>query len=427
MTTFLSSHYRMLSSLLLGVVLLCPVNVSAKKHAEGGFNKEELKAVSDLLKRYGVVALAENERDGVPKAMTLAVRIAAPRDVAFSIFEDPKKFYYLSTLFEEAKILDNHDTSKAYSWASRHKLFSVVGTNTITLYPPRRIDVSIVKSSLGSGNVSFRFYKDGEDHTIFVLNGIVDVQSSEWLIRYLVGNSPSMRQAMNMAIGLVVIKGAKAMAETVAKGQPLRKHRTQGTRKGPLKPLRPKDVELLTPLLARGPVILTSSLKAGRLKQAIVVDRVNAPVPKFVGAVATPTFYPQMIKAMSDIVVHEKTDQTVDFSWTLGLSVFGLTTKSRLTILPDGVTWEGLEGDLKGGLWRWQVVPNGENECIVAYHGWVDILKSTYILEKSMRREPYLEHGFMVGSNLVMLRSVKRTVERQLKPASAVSKSTIQD
>jgi hypothetical protein len=222
-----------------------------------------------------------------------------------------------------------------------------------------------------------------------------------------------MRQAMNVAIGLVVIKGAKAMAESVARGKPLGKHRTRGKRRGPLRPLGPRDIELVKPLLERGTVVLSASLKAGRLRQAVVVDKVKAPAAKFVGAVATPEFYPKMIKAMSDIVVHDKTPQTVDFTWTLGLSVFGLTTKSRLTIVSDGVTWEGMEGDLKGALWRWQVVPNGDNDCIVAYHSWADILKSTYILEKSMRREPYLEHGFLVGSNLVMLRSVKRTVEKK--------------
>jgi hypothetical protein len=408
---------KLFFSRVLVFVLICvcglfySARAHAKKHAEGGFDKAEMQAVSKLLKRYGVVALSETKPNGMPRAMTLAVRVDAPRQVVFDIFKDPLKFNFLSSLFEEAKVLDNHAESKAYSWASRHKLFSVVGTNTITLFPPRRIDVSVVKSSLGSGNVTFRLYEDGPNRTIFVLSGIIDVQSSEWLIRFLIGNSPAMRQAMNVAIGLVVIKGAKAMAESIHKKKPLAKHRTRGKRTGPLKPISKGDLALLKPILDRGSVILSASLKGGRLRQATVLERVAAPSAKFVGAVATPEFYPKMIKAMSDIVVHERGAEATEFTWTLGLSVFGLTTRSRLTFQADGVNWEGIEGDLKGALWRWQVIPETEKSCVVAYHSWADILKSTYILEKSMRREPYLEHGFMVGSNMVMLRAVKRTVE----------------
>ena len=392
---------------------------AAAKHAEGGFSKIEMKIVTKLLDRYGVVGISESLPNGAPKAMTLAVRINAPREVVFDVFKDPTKFNYISSLFEEAKVLEQDNGSTAYSWASRHKLFSVVGTNTITLFPPRRIDVSIVNSSLGSGNVTFNLYEDGEDKTIFVLSGIVDVESSEWLIRFLVGNSPSMKHAMNTAIGLVVIKGAKSMAETVAANKPLKYHRTRGARKGELKPVSSADLKALKPLLNRGTVILTSSVKGGRLDEAVVLEKVNAPLAKFVGAAGTPEFYPRMLKAVTEVKVDERSPQSVDFTWTLGLSIFGLTTKSRMAFVSDGVTWDGLEGDLAGAKWRWQVAENGAGECIVAYHGWADILKSTYILEKSMRREPYLEHGFLVGSNMVMLRSVKRAVESASKAAAA--------
>lgn len=391
----------------------------AAAHAPGGFSKEEIKAVSALLDRYGVVGLSESLENGSPKAMTLAVRINAPREAVFETFEDPLRFNYLSSLFEEAKVLEKNESTKAYSWASRHKLFSVVGTNTISLFPPRRIDVSIVNSSIGSGNVTFRLYEDKKGRTLCVLSGLVDVESSEWLIRFLVGNSPSMKHAMNVAIGLVVLKGAKNMAEALAANKPLKYHRTKGARKGPLRPLSKQDLDLLKPMLNRGTLILSSSVKGGRLNQATVIEKVRAPIAKFIVAAATPDFYPKMIKAVTEVTVHEKTEQTVDFTWTLGLSVLGLTTKSRFTFVSDGLTWDGLEGDLAGAKWRWQAIPDGKDGCIVAYHGWANILKSNYILKKSMRREPYLEHGFLVGSNMVMLRAVKRAVERKSAAASA--------
>ncbi len=408
-------HYLSRTSRRLLLIATAVIVVGLTSRAEaappGGFSAAELKAIAPLFDIYGIVALAETNPDGSPKAMTLAVRINAPRKEAFKVFENPENFNYLSRLFKENKVLQEHDNSKAWSWASRHKWFSFVGKNSIALFPPRRVDVSIIDSSVGAGSFRMLFYEDGPDHCFLVLNGILEVQSSEWLIRYLVGVNPAMRLAMNMAVGIVCVKGAKAMAEMTAAGKPLQKHRTYGKRKGPLKPLGKRGQNALKPLLDRGAVILTRSVKKGRLRQATVVERVKAPGRKFLVAAATPEFYPKMIKAITDLTVHERTDQATEFSWTIGFSILGLTSRNRLSFTPDGVLIEGLDGNLPGALWRWQVVDNGPNESIVAYHSWADINKTHYILKKSIKAEPYLEHGFMAGSNMVMLRALKRVAE----------------
>ena len=158
---------------------------------------------------------------------------------------------------------------------------------------------------------------------------------------------------------------------------------------------------------------MTRSLKGGKLAQATVVDTVRAPKAKLLVATATPELYPKMIKAITDITVHERAEAFTEFSWTIGLSVFGLTSRNRLTFAPDGVLVAGLDGDLPGALWRWQLREKGPNETIVAYHGWADMGRTPYILAKSCKAEPYLEHGFMAGSNMVMLRAVKRVVEQK--------------
>jgi ribosome-associated toxin RatA of RatAB toxin-antitoxin module len=404
---------------LFGGILVCsifsfePSVAHGGTSGTGGFNATEMKVVQRLLDRYGVVVLNENKPNGMPASMTLAVRVNAPRKVTFSVFEKPENFYYISTLFKENEVHESHGNSKAYTWASRHKLFSFVGSNVIDLYPPRRADVSIVRSSMGSGKFRVNFYEDGPDKTILVISGILDVQSSEWLIRYMIGNNPSMRQAMNVAIGLIMVKGAKAMAEGQALGKPLGKHRTRGKREGPLRPLGDVEFKRLEPLLKRGTVVLARSVRGGRLRQAIAVERVNAPAAKFIAAAGTPEFYPKMVKAISEIKVHERTEKAMEFSWTIGFSVFGLTSRNRITYNTDGVTIKGLDGSLAGAEWRWQVKDSGPNSCVVAYHGWADITKTGFILEKSMKREPYLEHGFVAGSNMVMLRAVRRVVEKK--------------
>jgi hypothetical protein len=399
-----------LSTLVLGLIWAVPSAVGGDG-GPGGFSKEEIRSIGPLLKRHGTVGLSETNADGSPSAMTLAIKINAPRETVFKVFEKPENFYYVSRLFKENKIIQKHGNTMAYSWASRHKWLSVVGENTITVFPPRRIDASIDKSTLGAGKFKMYLHKDGEKGTILILSGLVDVKSSEWLIRFLVGGNPSMRQAMNMAIGIVVVKGVKAMAERMVVGRPFEKHRTRGRRKGPLKPLTKNDLTAINPLLERGAVVLTDSVGRGRLTQATVVKKIQASANKFLLAAATPEFYPKIIKAISGIRIHSRTDKRTEFSWTLGFSIFSLTSRNRLSFTRDGVIIEGLDGALGGALWRWQIAEESKNSCTVAYHGWVDLLKAGSILEKSVKVEPYMEHGLVAGSNMVMLRAMERVVE----------------
>jgi hypothetical protein len=393
----------------LALGLVTALGPAAAVKAPGGFSKDEVKAIAPLLRRHGVVGLAESKPNGAPKAMTLAVRVKAPRKQVFEVFEDPENFYYLSTLFKENEVIEKHDNNQAWSWASRHKLFSFTGTNTIALFPPRRADVKVVDSTIGSGDFTFTLYPDGDEHTIVVLQGLLDVQTSEWLIRFLLGGNPSMRQAMNVAIGIVVVKGVQAMAERMAAGKPLDKHRTRGKSGGTPRAIRVKELEALAPLLVRGQVVLTDSYRGGRLRQATVIEAFDVPAKEIMGAVSAPENYPKMIKAIDEVTVHDRsTPGEVDFSWSFGFSVFSLGSRNKMTAVKDGVLVEAYEGDLGGAAWRWQIVPTAANRSVVVYHGYADIQKAGYILKKTYRREPYLEHGIIAGSNMVMVRAVRK-------------------
>ena len=79
-------------SLILAVVA---VAAPARAKAPGGFSKAEIEAITPLFKRHGVIALAESDGAGAPKAMTIAIQIDAPREAVFKVFEKPENFYLL--------------------------------------------------------------------------------------------------------------------------------------------------------------------------------------------------------------------------------------------------------------------------------------------------------------------------------------------
>jgi ribosome-associated toxin RatA of RatAB toxin-antitoxin module len=398
---------------LSAALVALPASAAAAAETGGGFSAAELASLRPLFSRHEVIALAESDERGGPRAMTLAIRVAASRANVFKVFENPENFYYISTLFKENKILQEHGNTTAFSWASRHKLFSVVGKNTIALFPPRRADVTVVDSSMGSGVFKVILHEDGPDHTIVVVSGLLDVQTSEWLIRVLLGGNPAIRQAMNIAIGLVMIKGIAAMGVRYQQGKPLDKHGTRGRSGGVPSALTQKELLALAPLLVRGQVVICDSHKGGRLRQITAVEVVAAPAAEVFAAVSTPAGYPGLIKAIDKIEIHANDGESIDFSWNIGFSVFGLTSRNRLSRTTDGVLVEASGGELDGAKWRWQIVPTAPNRTVVAYHGFANLRRSTSILEQTLRREPYLEHGLVAGSNMVMLRAIRRGVEQR--------------
>ncbi|MBN2342110.1 MAG: hypothetical protein JXX29_11095 [Deltaproteobacteria bacterium] len=399
-----------LSFILTALCISAVPAVSAAK-SPGGFTGDEIKNLLPLLRQHDAMGLTEYDDKGAPKSMTLAIRIAAKRETVFQLFTDPANFYYVSTLFKENTVLDEHQNAMVWSWASRHKILSVTGKNSIALYPPRRADVTIENSSVGNGTFTFQFYNDKDTHTILVISGFLNVDSSEWLIKFLVGNNPSMKQAMNIAIGLVVLKGFKELAERTERKRPQRPHRTFGESGGVPQLLGTKELTALKPYLLKGQLFICDSHKQGRLKQATVVELVDSSKEAFIEAAAVPRNYEKRIGAISNVKVIKQEELRTEFSWTIGLSIFGLNSVNALQREPNTVMLSAISGDLSGAVWRWQVEALGENRSVVAYHAFADVAEMSPILKSTVKREPYLEHGLVLGSNIVMMKAMKQIAE----------------
>lgn len=405
-------------SLLLGMILSTVHSVAAAKSSHG-LTGQEIKSLIPLLKSHDSLGLTQFDDKGNPKSITLAIRIAAKRDTVFSLFKDPSNFYYISTLFKENTILDEHTNAMVWSWASRHKILSVTGTNNIALYPPRRVDVTIENSSIGNGSFTFQFYKDGDAHTIMIISGFLNVDSSEWLVKFLVGGNPSMKQAMNIAIGFVVLKGTKSLAERVEKKKKPAKHQTGGVGGGTPSLLSAEELAVLKPLLTKGQLFFCDSHKQGRLKQATVVELVDSPAEKVLSAAAVPKNYEKHIGAINNVHVLSRDANKTAFSWNIGLSIFGLDSTNEIRPIEEGLLLHSTQGDLQGAMWRWQVISVSDRRSIVAYHSFADIASTSAVLKSTVRREPYLEHGLVLGSNIVMLKALKKVLQTSVVPASS--------
>ncbi|MBN2719028.1 MAG: hypothetical protein JXX14_24485 [Deltaproteobacteria bacterium] len=404
------SGWISLAGISFVLLLLVPVGAAAAA-VSAPLDEKEIKSLIPMLKAHDALGITRFDEKGSPRDVTMAVRIAANRDTILNIFRDPDNFYFVSTLFKENTVLDEHENAMVWSWASRHKILSVTGRNSLVMYPPRRVDVTIEESSVGKGTYTFQFYPDGKDHTIMIFSGFLDVNSSEWLIRFLVGDNPSMKQAMNIAIGLVVLKGVKDLAERMEKKKPNRPHQTGGESGGPPRLLSDEEMATLKPLLTRGQIFLCDSHKGGRLSQVSVVDIADTSEMAFRQAAANPHNYAKYIGAISNIQVQQESAEKTTFSWTIGLSIFGLNSVNELSPTSDGVALNAVSGDLEGAVWRWQTAALGNHRTLVAYHAFADVGKMSAILQTTVKREPYLEHGLVLGSNIVMVKAMKKIVE----------------
>ncbi len=78
---------------------------------------------------------------------------------------------------------------------------------------------------------------------------------------------------------------------------------------------------------------------------------------------------------------------------------------------PGGVDALGIDGDLRGAHYRWDVLSKGPEQTLVVYRSHQSLGASTILLRELIKREPTLEHGLNVAFGLVYMRAIRGRAE----------------
>src|SRR5215831_11941273 len=189
----------------------------------------------------------------------------------------------------------------------------------------------------------------------------------------------------------------------------------------PLRALPPDVVQKIEPLAGRGELALIESKPDGRLRQITIYTLINAPPEKCDYVIAHPKEYPWFVPNVVKSELAGEIDggkKGLFYSWELDVPLVNLKGMSRMTFSDPPTAGAGrrihvetIAGDVPDGTWDWDFLPASGGKTILVYHGYADVRKSSWFLKKMIEHNKTLEHGAVLASGIVFVKSVKLRAE----------------
>ena len=182
----------------------------------------------------------------------------------------------------------------------------------------------------------------------------------------------------------------------------------------------PEERALLTPHLARGPVVLTEfQNRQTDLPAVIYAARIHAPAKTVAGVIGKPSDYPRFMSALTSVDVQAVNGQMMAFDWTWGVTLFSLTGHNVMTTYP-GNAKRGYRfdirttgGDLGIGRVMWRVYPEGPNKSVIVFSSRLDMRDANYITRQLSAEGNAVNRTINVAVAMVTLLEVKSEAERR--------------
>jgi hypothetical protein len=159
-------------------------------------------------------------------------------------------------------------------------------------------------------------------------------------------------------------------------------------------------------LLDRGAVAIVMSAD-GRVREVNLVERSTASRQALLDVAADPTRWSTFVPTMRRSTPMGADAVEIEQS----LPLMSWTTRWLYRHGVSSVDLVGTEGDLSGAHLRWDIADDTPGHVQLVLRAMADFQKGSLLLREVYKLEPYLEYGFDVSLNLLLLQSLRHHVE----------------
>lgn len=217
-----------------------------------------------------------------------------------------------------------------------------------------------------------------------------------------------------VAIALALLSAASAEAqETLPPYDALR---------APLNPLTTRDLARLEPLMALGVAGVVEHDMPPLLPAIHYAVRIDAP-PETVAAIVTqPEHFPELLPAVSEVIIEERRGDSVAYHWQWQTSVFSLGGRAMLTTYAPPASqrergWrvvvERTEGDLGHGREVWRIRPTADGGTILALSTRMDLADANYVTRQMPNSGRSLSRSITMTTALAMVIRIQAEAEQR--------------
>jgi hypothetical protein len=316
-----------------------------------------------------------------------------------TVFTMPEKYPEFIRNMTTSKVKHNPDGTIDDEYWIDLTLTHFEGENRLHLNADGSVDVKAIDPN-DEGVFRWEFYRT-PGGTVVAMYGYQDVLHSNGYIRSMTDAVPSIEHGLAVGAQLAYVRSIKMRAESLAKP-------------GSFAPLDPAAKGPgFDFLLKRGRVAVIRSGPSGRLADISIVDRIWAPLPKVEQALTHAESYASFIEGVKKSRELKRTAEELVYHLVSDISIFRWDT--RFSLRNDhkgGVDVFGVEGDLRGAQYRWDLTPVNPKQTMAVYRARQDVgASSPLVFGLLFKKEPLFEHGINVALGLVQMNGVRGRAE----------------
>lgn len=218
-------------------------------------------------------------------------------------------------------------------------------------------------------------------------------------------------------IGVLSTGRSEAFAQAMDAGAPaLGDAAVADARPAPTTPqiaaIDPAEMNLIRPLLARGPVLLPRAVDQYANSRPTIYLRIAAPMATVHRVIRTPQEYQSFVPALSGVEVQGNTGRRTAFRFRATAMIFDVRADVRVHAVSDRrVDVEVTQSDFGPAGTRWELFPDGPNATIAALTVWCDPSRATWAIRQYANASAYSASSANITAETVLGLAVKRRAE----------------
>jgi hypothetical protein len=215
----------------------------------------------------------------------------------------------------------------------------------------------------------------------------------------------SRARAFAAAVGLSL-----SLTGAVARGQSAR---GGAAANGPtIAPIDPAELAAISPLLARGPVIVPRAVDQHANSRPTIYVRVAAPLATVHRVVRSPEEYREFVPALGSVELQGRTGRRTAFRFRATAAIFDVSADVRVHVVGDRrVDVDVTRSDFGPAGTRWELFSEGPSRTVIALTMWCDPSQATWAIRRFANSSAYSASSANITAETVLALAVKRRAE----------------
>ena len=341
------------------------------------------------------LALVESKPDGTMRQVTLAVFVRASAADVHALVADVAGYLRFVPNLKQSDFRREADGRLVQTWRLELPISTFSGRDTYELEPGATGAIRFHSlETLATYQWDFVPVDGG---TLLVQTGYADVLHANRFVRAFVKRQPPLEHGLALAAQYMLVSAVKKEAERRGSAPP-----------GSPSPPGHGAIERLA---ARGVVVLMRAAPDGKLAEVSAVERVYAAEARVRAVIADAGAYPDFVAGVDRSTVTEESADEKTYVLEMAIPVVTWTTTYRLRVNGHAIDGAGVDGDLRGARYRWDLAARGPAETLVTYRANQPLARGSILVKKLFEVDASLEHGLNVAFALLQLRSVRGRAE----------------